>query len=495
MKADITNSGARGRICAASLARKTAMFLGAAACVALAGCVARGNWKAEKALAPEGLAASRSLASAQVDAAAWPADIWWRRYGDPQLDGLIDEALAGSPSLEIAQARLRAAQAEATRAGGARQPTTTVDAEATRQRYPEHGLYPPPFAGSSATDARIALDFSYDIDLWGRNRAALRSARAGVQAADADRAAARLALAVALARSYFQLDLSYALLDVAQSNLEQQTAILNLTQQRVSAGLENTARVKQSESTLALTRAGVAAVQAYIELARNQLAALVGAGPDRGLDLKRPNVAAPDGIVLPSALPVDLLGRRPDVTAARWRVEAAARGVAASEAAFYPNVNLVAFAGLQSIGLSKLFDASDRTIGAGSAVHLPVFNRGELRGALEAQQAQYDLSVGEYNQTLLDAVREVADVVANWRGLEKETTEQQTALQAAQRSYDLTLERYRAGLDNYLTVLSSQNQVLVAQGLRAQLQARRLGFTTELVRALGGGYSPPSASK
>src|SRR6267378_3571653 len=106
MKAEITNSGARGRICAASLARKTAMFLGAAACVALAGCVARGNWKAEKALAPEGLAASRSLASAQVDAAAWPADIWWRRYGDPQLDGLIDEALAGSPSLELAQARL-----------------------------------------------------------------------------------------------------------------------------------------------------------------------------------------------------------------------------------------------------------------------------------------------------------------------------------------------------------------------------------------------------
>ena len=244
MQTEITSAGARDRMRAASLARQSAMFLGAASCLALAGCVARGNWKAGKPLAPAGVAASRTLASAQVDAAAWPADSWWRRYGDPQLDGLVGEALAGSPSLEIAQARLRAAQAVATRAGGARQPSMTVDAEVNRQRYPEHGLYPPPFAGSSATDARIALDLSYDIDLWGRNRAALQAARAGVQAADADREATRLALAVAVARAYFQLDLSYALLDVAQSNLEQQTAILNLTQQRVSAGLENTARVK-----------------------------------------------------------------------------------------------------------------------------------------------------------------------------------------------------------------------------------------------------------
>ncbi len=180
--------------------------------------------------------------------------------------------------------------------------------------------------------------------------------------------------------------------------------------------------------------------------------------------------------------------------AARAQVEAAARGVAAVEADFYPNVNLTAFAGLQSIGLSQLFEASDRIVGAGPALHLPVFNRGELRGALQSQQAQLDQSVGQYNQTLLDAVREVADVVANWRALERESAEQQIALEAAQRSYELTSERYRAGLDNYLSVLSSQNQVLQAQGLRAQLQARRLSFSVDLVRALGGGYAPRSSA-
>ena len=459
------------------------------------GCAAGGNWKPQPQLAPQGLATGRTLAAARLDAAAWPADTWWLGYGDPQLDALVDEALAGSPTLTIAQARLRAAQAQLLSRGAARLPQTTLDAEASRQRYPEHGLYPPPYAGGYYTDGRVALDFSYDLDFWGHNRALEAAARAGVAAAEADRAAARLAIAVAVVRAYIQLDLSYALLDVTNDNLKQQTAILELTQQRVGAGLENVARVKQSEGQLALTRAGGAAVNANIELARNQLAALVGAGPDRGQGLARPHLNAPAQIALPTLLPAELLGRRPDLAAARAQVEAAARGVKAAEADFYPNVNLVAFAGVQSIGLSQLLAASDRILGAGPALSLPVFNRRALRGALSASQAQLDLSVGEYNQTLLDAVHEVADVLANWRALELESGEQQTALEAARRSYDLTAERYRAGLDNYLSVLSSQSQVLLAQGLAAQLEARRLTFSVELVRTLGGGYGAPAATR
>jgi NodT family efflux transporter outer membrane factor (OMF) lipoprotein len=313
-----------------------------------------------------------------------------------------------------------------------------------------------------------------------------------VDAAEADRAAARLALAVAVVEAYIQLDLQYALLDVTNDNLKQQQSILDLTQQRVAAGLENTARVKQSEGTVALTRAGVAYVQANIDLARNQLADLVAAGPDRGQQLTRPKLAAPESIALPSVLPVDLLGRRPDIVAARALVEAAAHGVKAAEADFYPNVNLTAFAGFQSLGLTQLFDSSDRVAGVAGALSLPVFNRAALRGALYSSQAQVDQSVAQYNQTLLDAIRQVADVVANWRALELESGEQQSALQDAQRSYELTTDRYRAGLDNYLSVLSAQNQVLLAQGLGAELQARRLSYSVDLVRALGGGYLPPA---
>ena len=469
-----------------------ATLLGAALILVLSGCVARGDWKPVAQLPPESLAAQRTLADARIDPAAWPAEGWWHGFGDSQLDALVDEALAGSPSLQIAEARLRAAQAQALTAGATRLPAVALDAEATRQRYPQNGLYPPPFAGSYSTDGRVALDLSYQIDFWARNRQLLATARSGVEAAEADRAAARLALAVAVVRAYIQLDLSYALLDVTNENLKQQTAIRELTQQRVGAGLENVARVKQSEGLEALTRAGVAAVQANIDLARNQLGELAGAGPDRGQALARPHLTPPPALALPAALPADLLGRRPDVAAARAQVQSAAHGVKAAEADFYPNVNLVAFAGLQSIGLAKLFDASDTIVGAGPALSLPVFNRRALRGALETRQAQFDASVGQYNQTLLDAVHDVADVVANWRALERESSEQQTALEAAQRAYDLTTERYRAGLDNYLSVLSSENQLLLAQGLGAELTARRLGFSVDLVRALGGGYAAPA---
>src|SRR5947208_2813689 len=303
--------------------RKLPVVLPLALVATLAGCVERGGWKSAPRLEPRSLTASQALAGAKIDAAAWPAEGWWRGLGDPQLDALVDEALAGSPSLEVAQARLRAAQGDAIAAGAARLPAGALDAETTRQRYPEHGLFPPPYAGSYVTDARLALDFSFEIDFWGRNRALLAAARSGVEAAEADRAAARLALTVAVARAYVQLDLWYQLLDVTNENLRQQSAILELTQQRVSAGLENTARVKQSEGNVALTRVGVASVEANIELARNQLADLAGAGPDRGQRLERPRLAPPSGIALPSALPADLLARRPDVAAARARVEAA----------------------------------------------------------------------------------------------------------------------------------------------------------------------------
>ncbi len=461
-------------------------------CAVLTGCAADRNWRAPPAVSPEALTAKNSLAAVTVDEAAWPSDTWWKGFGDPQLDRLIDEALAGAPTLTIAEARLHAAQAAVLQARGARAPSTIFNGQSTRERFSANDLIPPPYGGSFVTESRLALDFSYDLDFWGRNRKALEAARASVQAADADRSAARLALAVAVARAYIQLDLQYALHDVAEANLTQETTLLELTRQRAKAGLETTARVGQSEAITALTRAGVSFTQASIDLAQSELAALVGAGPDRGLDLTRPRLSGAGRLALPSKLPVDLLARRPDVTAQRWRVEAASHGVASAEADFYPNINIVAYAGVQAIGLSNVLQGSSAIVGVGPAVHLPVFNRDVLRGALQGRRAQFEESIGQYNQALIDAAHDVADVVTNWSALEKESAEEQEAAVAAQNAYDITVQRYKAGLDNYLTVLSSQNQLLVTQALGAEIAARRLSLSTDLVRALGGGYLPPA---
>ena len=469
--------------------RLLAFALALMLCALVAGCIHDRDWHAPRPVAGSSLATERTLATAQINEDAWPDDNWWHDYGDAQLDALMTEALAGSPSLQIAQARVRQAQAVATSAPAARLPNTTVDAETTRQRYSANSIYPPPFAGNWYTDGRVALDFSYDLDFWGHNREVLESARANVRAAEADHAAARLALTVAVARAYFNLSLQFALLDIANASLVQQNTILDLTQQRASRGLENIARVKQSAGSVALTRAGVQYEEAAIRTVRAQLGALVGAGPDRGADLQRPALQAPQKIELPTALPADLLGRRPDIVAQRWRVESATRGISAAEAAFYPNVNLAAFAGFQAIGLGNLFNGGSAIAGAGPAVSLPVFNRRQLRGALQSQQAQYEYAVAQYNQTLIDAVNEVANVVTSWDGLVKESDEARIAEDAAQSAYSISRDRYRAGLDNYLTVLSSENQVFFTQALRAQLLARELNLTADLVRALGGGYS------
>jgi NodT family efflux transporter outer membrane factor (OMF) lipoprotein len=475
----------------ASSKRRDALLWVAAALGGLlaSGCINDRDRHPPTPVEPNSLKADRTLAPAQTNAQAWPKDDWWRTYGDPQLNTLMDEALAGSPSLQVAQARLRAAQAEVTRASGALLPSTALDGEVTRQRYSGNGLYPAPFAGHYYTDARVALDFSYDLDFWGHNRDILESTRANVHAAEADRDAARLALTVAAARAYFNLNLQFANLQVAKDSLVQQNSILDLTQRRAARGLENIARVRESEANVALTRAGVSYVEASIQLVRSQLGALVGAGPDRGLDLRQPVVAVPDKVELPSVLPADLLGRRLDVTAERWRVEAATHGIAAAEAAFYPNVNLTAFAGFQTIGWAKLFNGQSAIAGAGPALSLPLFNRRQLRGELQAQQAQYDLSVAQYNQTVIDAVNDVANVVTNWGSLLKEADDARVAEDAASKAYSITKDRYRAGLDNYLTVLSSENEVFLTQAVRAQLLARQLNLTVDLVRALGGGYS------
>lgn len=459
------------------------------ACLFVAGCVTDRERHSPKPVDPASLKIARTLADARVETGAWPHDDWWRAYGDPQLDALMQEAIVGSPSLQVAEARLGAAQAEVTRTSGQRQPNTAVDAETTRQRYSANGLYPPPFAGHYYTDARVALDFSYDLDFWGRNRNILEAARANAHAAEADRAAARLALTVAVARAYFNFDLQCALRDIAANSLAQQKAILDLTQQLASRGLETIARVRQSEASAALTQVSVQYLDASIKLARSQLGALVGAGPDRGLDLRRPQITWPEKAGLPATLPADLLGRRPDVVAERWRIESATRGIAAANAAFYPNINLAAFAGFQTVGLSKLFNGGSAIAGAGPALSLPVFNRGELRGALQSQQSQYDLSVAQYNQTVIDAMNEVAGAVTNWESLVKEAAQARMAEEAAQSAYSISSERYRAGLDSYLQVLSSQNEVFLTQAVRAQLLTRELNITADLVRALGGGYT------
>jgi NodT family efflux transporter outer membrane factor (OMF) lipoprotein len=439
------------------------------------------------------LASQHALSATPTSSAAWPKADWWKAYSDPQLDVLIDEALAHSPTLNVAAARTRKALALADASRSALSPHIDASASSTREHFSEHGLVPPPFGGTTQTLNQMQLALSWDPDVWGKNRSAYEAALGSARAAQIDAQAARLQLSTGVAQAYVQLQRAYLQRDVAQATLAAREKLVALTRDRNAAGLDSRLEVKQAEAALPATREEIAALDERIGLARNQIAALMGAGPDRGLAIARPAATALAAVALPSSLPAELLGRRPDIIAQRWRIEAASKNVASQKAEFYPDVNLLAFVGLQSLGGANLLTAASRMLGAGPAVTLPIFDAGRLRAQLSAKDADYDVAVEQYNQTLADAMREVVDQIVSFRSLDEQRRQQRDAAATTREAYDLALLRYREGIGNYLQVLSAEQPMLAQQSLDADLSARALELSINLVRALGGGYVPESA--
>jgi NodT family efflux transporter outer membrane factor (OMF) lipoprotein len=435
------------------------------------------------------LAASQSLDGAQLTPAAWPARDWWAQFGDPQLARLVDEALQGSPSLRAAKARLDQAMAYAASADAAQSLQVNASLDVSRQRYSENFIYPPQLHGWHWQN-QMAVNFGYDLDFWGRNRAAYEAALGQARAAEAETQAARLSLASTVVRAYLQLALEFELRDIAVATLAQRQKLLALSRERLAAGLDSRVELKQAESGIPAAREQILLYDEQIALTRNQLAALAGKGPDAGLAIERPSLHDAPAAALPSVLPADLLGRRPDVVAQRWRVEASARGIAAAKAEFYPNVNIVAFLGLQALGFSNWLEMGSRIVGIGPAVRLPLFDGGRLRANLAGRNADFDLAVEQYNQTLVDALRDVVDQLSMLRSAHARRHETDEALAHAEESYVLALARYRGGLASQLQVLSAESQVLAQKALVADLRAREIDASIGLIRSLGGGYQP-----
>lgn len=453
----------------------------------LAGCAStHGLEPKARAFDGDTLSSNRSLAEHKLSPADFPRQDWWTALGDAQLDALIDEALQGNPSLDAADARLHKAQAQAGLADAARKPTLTASGQYSGVQLPAT-LLPPPEGGSYMGSTVLMLNFKYDLDLWGGKRAQWEAAVGQAKAAEVDAQAARLTLSSNIARAYVNLAQAYAALDVANDEHDRATHLRNLGQQRVNAGLDNQLQLRQAESTIASAEQQAQAAQQQIDAARTAIAALMGQGPDRGLDIARPQVLQAGTPGIPDVLPSELLGHRPDVVAARWRVEAASRGIDASKASFKPSINLSAIVGLASGGLSDLF-SSDALLGLGGpAISLPIFDSVRLRDQLDASDADYDLAVANYNQTLVGALHEVTDALQAARSLEQQIDASKRARAAAQSAWDLAQSRYRAGLGTQLDVLSAQRPLLQLDQQIAMLQAQRLNAAVDLDRALGGG--------
>ncbi|HEY2927707.1 efflux transporter outer membrane subunit [Piscinibacter sp.] len=433
------------------------------------------------------LTATQAGASADAAATPWPASQWWAAWGDPELSALIDKALARQPSLQTVQARLVQAQAAVDAAGAARAPQVNGSLALTDQRFSQNGLVPPSLAGAVRWNNSAQIDASWELDLFGRQRAALDAAIGQLRAAEADGQAARVLLAGNVATAYVNLARLIDTRALSQQALQQREQVLALVRQRIGAGLDSNVELRQAEGFIAQTQVELEALDEAIARSRHALAELTGDGP-HAADALAPQLATVTATPLPQTLSADLLGRRADLVAQRWRVEAASKDVAVARAQFYPNVNLVAFVGLSSIGLDRFVKSGSETYGVGPAVRLPIFEGGRLRANLASRNAEVDVAIDGYNAALLRALREVADELASLQSLERQQQSQTQALQSAEAAFDLALQRYRSGLGNFLVVLTAETNVLAQRRAAAELKARQLGAEVALTRALGGGY-------
>ena len=423
-------------------------------------------------------------------AAPQPGPAWWKAYHDPQLDRLVDQALANNPTLAQALARVREAQAMADVAHAGLLPSVTYDFQDTRQRFSNNDIVPPPFAGGVYWRGQEGLNLNWDLDFWGRQSSLLKQARSQNHAAALDVASARLALAGAVAQAYIDLYRNHALAEVAQRTEQQRKHILDITRSRMQAGLDTNVELRQAEGAVPQAHVELSQAQAAVDVDVHQLAALSGHGAEAYAGIGKPQLDLDAALPLPKALPADLLGRRPDVLAARDRIEAATSGLAAAKAGFYPDVNLAAFAGTSAIGFTNLLKSSSGAYGVGPALHLPIFDAGRLKAGYRGATAEIDDAVASYNQTVLLAVRQTADQLSNIEALKFQLAEQQQALDAAEAAYRLADERYQAGLSSYLTVLNAEDQVLAARRQRVELVSAYAIARISLLLNLGGSFDP-----
>jgi NodT family efflux transporter outer membrane factor (OMF) lipoprotein len=440
----------------------------------------------------EQLGSSQAFAA---PAAAWPGDGWWRAYGDPQLDALMEEALRGAPDLALAQARLDAAAAAVQFASAARIPQISGNAALTEEKQSYNSLIPKQALPRGWTDyGVVSLDFSWELDFWGKNRSALAAAVSDQLAAGFEYAETRLLLSTSVAAAYAGLVDLYTLRDNAAETLRLRDETVTLFRRRHDFGLETLASVRQVEARRASAEGELRSYDERIGLQGNAIAALLGAGPDRGLTLARPGAHFTASTGLPPNLAADLLGRRPDILAVRARAEAAAHRIDEKKAGFYPSVNLIALVGVQSLGIRNLMSAGSQVGSTGPAVSLPIFNTRRLQGALRGARAEYDASVATYDATLSQALREVADAATSRKALDGELAAARAAVAAAAEAHQLVRNRYNGALATYLDVLEAQDELICAQRAQAALESRALILDVSLVRALGGGFAPDHPS-
>lgn len=467
------------------LRQKTAAACVAAALLVLAGCASIPP--GQPALPQQDLARLELPKDIKLASEGWPEASWWTAYGDPQLDALIKQALAGSPSLAVAATRIGVAQSSLAYDKADAGVNVGLAASANRQRYSSNGLFPAPIGGSYYSEETVQLQAHYEFDWWGKRRAQIAAALGEVNASRADYAMAEQTLSAEVARSYFTLQTDWARLQNFQRLGDILQTLVDDKNKRIAHGIGATDQLLSAEAELTYLQQTVAALAAHAQREREALRALVGGDANALADLKpvaEPNISHG----LPGKLGLELLARRPDLQAARWRVEASLSRIEASKAAFYPDIDLTGSIGLDTVKLGNLAKSGSRTVFLGPALSLPLFDSHRLDANLGSARSERDELIADYNQSVVNVVRDVAQAGSDLQGLQQEIIHQGGTLAATTAMLRNAQARFDRGLADRSTPLGYEANMLVQQDARLQLQAKQLLAEVTLVKALGGGY-------
>lgn len=443
-------------------------------------------------LTPEG-APSASLADARLPAAPWPTDNWWQRYGDAQLDSLVAKAWNHNPGLQEVQARADKANALQAYYDADQAPQLDASGGVSRSRLSRSE----DFDGQGnryITVRSLGVTFDYDLDLWGGKRSAWEASVSQAKAAEVELQSARLLLAANVVKAYNQLAYAWDVVDLSERDLKRLRRLQGLTSDRFNNGLDNKSQLQRVDGLVARAEASLLGARSNMEIARLQLSALLGSGVDGARDIVRPRPLKSDDAALPGNLPAELLGRRPDIVAARWRVEAQTLTVASVKTRFYPNINLRAAGGVHALSGDSFNDTVSRFWNITPTVTVPLFDAGRLRASLKQSNADLDMAIASYNTALNAALHQVATSVTELQAVNRQIGLQRTARDTAQSSFDLAVERFEIGENNFLDSLNIEEQLIEDELRLALLSSKQIDSAVGLVTALGGGYQPATSN-
>jgi outer membrane protein, multidrug efflux system len=420
--------------------------------------------------------------------AAWPAPDWWTAYRSPQLDTLIAQALRANFDLGAAVARMQQADAQVRIAGAALLPSVGIGGEVSRERQP-------PTRSRTATSEtstlqQVTLNAGYELDFWGKNRAALNSAKASALASQYDRDTIALSITSAVATTYFQILALHDRLAVANANFTDARNILTILRARLAAGIATALDVAQQETAVATLSATIPPLQSELQRNIDALAILVGQLPER-FDVSPGTLADLSIPAVTPGLPSQLVSRRPDIAEAEAQLVAANADIAAARAAFFPSVQLTVEGGFESAALASSLGPASALFTLAADVTQPLFEGGRLRGQYRLSQARYDELVQMYRKSVVSAFADVEDALAATRQTGEQEARQAQAAAAARRAHDISIAQLRAGTADQLAVLTAQTALFNAEDALVQVKLARLQATVGLFQALGGGWQTP----